>query len=140
MGREVLEGDYIQRVGSQLVFQRTPQAFRIGSRWRFSSLAKFFQCLGKCTDLFEFANNDGRYVFEVASAEPVPASIDKEQAAQRTLEWASRFYGARDLDIVDIAFKIKPARFWLVTFRGPGADAPLFGVWESALRRNIIGT
>jgi hypothetical protein len=38
------------------------------------------------------------------------------------------FYGARDLDLVDIAFKIKPARFWLVTFSRPGTDAPLFAV------------
>jgi hypothetical protein len=29
---------------------------------------------------------------------------------------------------VDVAFKIKPARFWLVTFRLPSAGAPLFAV------------
>ena len=48
--------------------------------------------------------------------------------AQRALQWASRFYGAQELDIVDLAFKIKPARFWLVTFRRAGAGAPLFAV------------
>jgi hypothetical protein len=29
---------------------------------------------------------------------------------------------------VDIAFRIKPALVWLVTFRRPGTDAPLFAV------------
>ena len=47
---------------------------------------------------------------------------------ERALDWAPRFYGARDLDIMDVAFKIKPARFWLVTFRRPDAGAPLFAV------------
>ena len=73
----------------------------------------------RAMNLFEFADNDRRYVFEVASAAPVPASVDQEQAAQRALQWAPGFYGARDLDLVDIAFKIEPARFWLVTFTGP---------------------
>jgi hypothetical protein len=82
----------------------------------------------RAMNLFEFAANDRRYVFEVASAEPVPASVDQEQAAKRALQWAPRFYGAQDLDLVDIAFKIKPARFWLVTFTRPGAGAPLFAV------------
>jgi hypothetical protein len=79
-------------------------------------------------NLFEFDDMDRRYVVAVASAEAVPASVDQEQVAQRALEWAGRFYGARDLDIVDVAFKIKPARFWLVTFTRPGAGIPLFGV------------
>ena len=82
----------------------------------------------RATDLFEFADNDRRYVFEVASAAPVPASVDQEQAAQRALQWAPGFYGARDLDLVDIAFKIEPARVWLVTFTRPGAGAPLYAV------------
>jgi hypothetical protein len=71
---------------------------------------------------------DRRYVFQFASAAPVPASVDQERAAQRALEWAPRFYGARELDLVDIAFKIKPALVWLVTFTRPGASAPLFAV------------
>ena len=82
----------------------------------------------RAMDLFEFDDNDRRYVFAVAAAEPVPAAIDQEQVTQRALDWAGRFYGARDLDIVDVAFRIKPARFRLVTFTRPGAGAPLFAV------------
>jgi hypothetical protein len=78
--------------------------------------------------LFEFAGKDRRYVFEIASAAPVPASVDQERAAQRALQWAPGFYGAQELDLVDIAFKIKPALVWLVTFQRPGTDAPLFAV------------
>jgi hypothetical protein len=83
---------------------------------------------GPRIDLFEFADKDRRYVFEVASAAPVPASVGQEQAARAALQWAPRFYGAQELDLVDIAFKINPARFWLVTFQRPGTDAPLFAV------------
>jgi hypothetical protein len=82
----------------------------------------------RALNLFEFADKDRRYVFEVASAAPVPASVDQEQVARAALQWAPRFYGAQELDIVDIVFKIKPARFWLVTFSRPGASAPLFAV------------
>jgi hypothetical protein len=82
----------------------------------------------RAMNLFEFADKDRRYVFEVASAAPVPASVDQEQVTRAALQWAPGFYAAQDLDIVEIAFKIRPARFWLVTFRRPGTDAPLFAV------------
>jgi hypothetical protein len=65
-----------------------------------------------------FADNDRRYVFEVASAQAVPASVNQERAARRALQWAPGFYGARDLDIVDIAFDW----FWEAYWKGNGRD------------------
>ena len=100
------------------------------ARFIFATIASVLitSLTARAMDLFKFDDNDRHYVFAVASPAPVPASVDQEQAAQRALEWAPGFYGARELDLVEIAFKIKPARFWLVTFKRPGPSGPLFAV------------
>jgi len=51
----------------------------------------------RAMNLFEFADNDRRYVFEVASAAPVPTSVDQERAARARATvgpWVLRCAGA----------------------------------------------
>ena len=56
---------------------------------------------------------------------------------------APRFYGAQELDIVDIAFRIKPALVWLVTLTGL-ARALRYSPWcfrngSSLIRASLSG-
>jgi len=57
-------------------------------------------------NLFEFDANNRRDVFAVAWPAPrFRLEVDQEQAARRALDWAHKFYGVRNLDLVEIPFK-----------------------------------
>jgi hypothetical protein len=42
--------------------------------------------------------------------------VDQAGATQVAVDWARRFYGPDDLDVLAVEFETRPTRFWRVTF------------------------
>ena len=74
--------------------------------------------LARAVDLFAFRDEaSGRVLaFAVPDAEPIPATVDQAGATQAAVDWARRYYGLDDLDVLAVEFQVKPTRFWRVTF------------------------
>lgn len=68
-------------------------------------------------DLFTCQDGGGHVlVFTVPDTEPVSATVDQAGATQAAITWARHFYRLNDLDILAVEFKIRPVRFWRITF------------------------
>ena len=71
----------------------------------------------RAVDLFAFRDRGGRVLaFAVPNTEPIPATVDQAGATQAAVDWARRFYGLDDLDVLAVEFERRPTRFWRVTF------------------------
>jgi hypothetical protein len=82
-------------------------------------------------DLFSFRNAFGRVLaFTVPDTKPVPAMVDQAGATQAAVDWARRYYGLDDLDVLAVEFEVRPIRFWRVTFlaRERGQTIRLYAV------------
>jgi hypothetical protein len=62
--------------------------------------------------------------------EPIPATVDQAGATQVAVNWARRYYGLNDLDVLAVEFQVRPTRFWRVTFlaRERGQTVHLYAV------------
>jgi hypothetical protein len=81
-----------------------------------------------------FAFHDARHVlaFSVPGTERSPATVDQTAV---THDRARRFYQLGHLDVLDMTFETKPARFWRVAFLDPGQTMRLCAVVLPAGRR-----
>ena len=58
----------------------------------------------------------------ITGAGDVPATLTRQEVVERAIYWAISFYRDDSLEFVDLAFKTRPIRFWLVTFEKGGTD------------------
>ena len=71
----------------------------------------------RAVELFAFRDADGHVLaFTVPDTEPIPATVDQAAATQAAVDWARRYYGLDDLDVLAVELQVRPTRFWRVTF------------------------
>jgi len=92
--------------------------FRSPSLFLAGLLALLIISPARGVDLFAFHDEaSGRVLaFTVRDTEPIPATVDQAAAAQAAVDWARRYYGLDDLDVLAVEFQTRPTRFWRVTF------------------------
>ena len=75
--------------------------------------------------LFRDERQGHGYIFE--SDEPnVEGTASRDKIIELASEWAASFYENESLEVADVELRIKPLRFWLVTFKKPGTDEAFY--------------
>jgi hypothetical protein len=77
------------------------------------------------SDLFSFGCDGKVLVFAVPNFGPVAATVKDSEAETIALNWAVRFYHARDVNFKGMEFRTGPARFWLVKLESNFGSANL---------------
>jgi hypothetical protein len=92
--------------------------FRFPSLFLAGLLALLIISPARGVDLFAFHDEASGYVlaFAVPNTEPIPTTVDQAGATQVAVDWARRYYGLDDLDVLAVEFEARPTRFWRVTF------------------------
>jgi hypothetical protein len=85
------------------------------SRWLAGMLTLLAVAPVCAAELFSFDVSGRVLAFAVPDTEPIPATVDQAGATQVAVDWARRYYGLDDLDVLAVEFETRPIRFWRVT-------------------------
>ncbi len=81
----------------------------------------------EAAELLRVEHEDKDYLFE-ADVSEIPATINQEQATQKAIAWAIRFYDDLFLQAERIEFMVKPTRHWLIGFRRSKGKGAIYAI------------